>query len=419
MNRTIVDGIDWVGKVDWNLRDFHGHETRNGTTYNAYLVRDEKTALIDTVKAPYADELIEAVSGLADPGSVDYVICNHAEPDHAGALSRVLQVCSRAVLVCTAKCRAALEGQFETSGWKVQVVKDGDALPLGRRSLVFAGTPMAHWPDSTATWVPEDRLLFSMDAFGQHYTSSRRMDEEEPVEELIREAKVYYANILMPFSRPVAKALSRVRELDPAIIAPSHGAIWHRHRDRILDAYDGWSRGRLKAKVLVVYDTMWGSTERMAQAVWDGAAATGVEVQLLRLAETGLTRLATEALDAAAVAVGSPCLNGTIMPRAAALLAYWKGLTLSGRCGLAFGSRGWGGKGGAAEVHERLSETGVDILREPIGTPWAPAADVLEACREAGEQLARAALERASAEPASGAFHDRTRHAPSGENNRE
>lgn len=388
---NLKSNIDWVGYVDWTVRDFHGYSTDRGSTYNSYLIRDEKTALIDAVKAPYAGSLLSNIRALTDSGRVDYVVCNHAEPDHSGGLSAVLQAYPDAAVVCNAKCQEALSRHFDTTKWKWKIVSDGDVISLGQRSLKFIDTPMVHWPESMFTYVPEEKLLFSMDAFGQHYASARRFDDEEPFDVVIAEAKTYYANIIMLYGKQVAKTLEKLSGLDIDMIAPSHGVIWRSKVDTILAAYREWMESKPKAKVLVVYDTMWSSTEKLAIAIMEGAMGQDVEVKLFNVRASNVTVLATEVLDAAAIAFGSPTLNTTLMPQMAAVLTYLKGLKPSGKAGFAFGSYGWA-KGGAKDVEEYLKAMKFEILREPLQVQYVPTPEVLDECRAAGELLAQRAL---------------------------
>ena len=391
----LVEGIDWVGCVDWHVRDFHSYRTDRGVTYNAYLVRDEKTALVDTVKAPFADRLLENVSALTDLSRIDYMVSNHAEPDHAGSLGRMLEALPNAKVVCDQKAVAALGRHFDTSGWSFHVVSTGDTLSLGSRTLRFVETPMVHWPESMFTYVPEEKLLFSMDAFGQHYATSSRFDDEVPLCTVLEEAKTYYANIVMPFGKQVATTMEKAAMLEIEMIAPAHGVIWRTHARKILEAYKNWSVCRPKAKVLVVYDTMWGSTAQMAQAIHDGASLPGVDAVLIEIRRSNLTRLATEVLDAATVAFGSSTLNRGMMPMAAAVLKYWKGLRPVGKAGFAFGSYGWG-KGGSEDVHAALEALKWEILREPLKVQNRPTPEVLDECRQAGKVVAEKALQMAA-----------------------
>ena len=400
MNTTLRENIDWVGCVDWTVRDFHGYNTDRGATYNAYLVRDEKTALIDTVRAPFAEQLLRHVSALTDLSKIDYVICNHAEPDHSGAISRVMEALPNATLVCDKKCEEALSKHHDISGWEVQIVATGDTISLGKRTLEFIETPMVHWPESMFTYVPEEKLLFSMDAFGQHYASSLRFDDEVPLCTVMEEAKTYYANIIMPFAKLVAATLGRAAKLDIEMIAPSHGVIWRTHVATIVEAYQNWAHCRPKPKVLVIYDTMWESTGQMARAIHEGASVPGVATELINVRRSNLTKIATEVLDAAAVAFGSASLNQGVLPMTGAVLTYLKGLRPAEKVGIAFGSYGWSG-GGPETVDEYLRALKWEILGAPIRAQYRPTAEVLDQCRATGRLLAEKAKEMASDRKAS------------------
>ncbi|MBN2295569.1 MAG: FprA family A-type flavoprotein [Pirellulales bacterium] len=390
MDIELRKNIDWVGYVDWTVRDFHSFNTKRGATYNAYLVRDEKTALIDTVKTPFAERLLKNVSALTDLEKVDYVICNHAEPDHAGSLPEIMEALPKAVLVCDKKCEAALGRYFDTSKWKFQIVADGESLSLGKRTLQFILTPMLHWPESMFTYVPEEKLLFSMDGFGQHVASSARFDDEVDMAQVMEEAKAYYANIIMPFGKQVAATLEKAASLDIDMIATSHGVIWRSHLDTIINAYKDWLVCKPTAKVLVIFDSMWDSTGQMARAIIEGASMPGVEVKLIHVRKSSLTAIATEVLDAATVAFGSSTLHRGMMPMMGAVLTYFKGLRPSGKAGFAFGSYGWG-KGAPEAIHVSLEEMGWEVMREPIKAQYRPSPEVLDTCREAGAMLAEKA----------------------------
>jgi flavorubredoxin len=390
MNTKLYDNIDWVGAVDWNIRDFHSYETVRGATYNAYLVRDEKTALVDTVKAPFSGRLLENVSALCDLSRVDYVVCNHAELDHAGALPEILRAMPRATLVCDKRCAVTLGEHFDTAGWKMHIVATGDAISLGRRTLQFVETPMVHWPESMATYVPEEKLLFSMDAFGQHYATNERFDDESDLPTVMDEAKTYYANIVMPYGAAVLKSLDRLAGFEIGMIAPSHGLIWRSHAADIVAAYRNWANHRAVSKVLVIYDTMWESTAAMAQAILDGAAQPGVKTSLISIRRSNLTHIAAETLDAAAVAFGSATLNRGMMPMAAAVLAYLEGLRPLNKSAFAFGSYGWG-VGGAEAVDQALRRMEWNILRDPLRAKYRPTPEILDECRRAGVLLSQCA----------------------------
>jgi flavorubredoxin len=387
MNTTLYDNIDWVGAIDWNIRDFHSYETERGVTYNAYLVRDEKTALIDTVKAPFADRLLQNVAALRELSQVDYVVCNHAELDHSGSLPQVLRAMPQATLVCDKRCAAALADHFDTSGWRMQIVATGQEISLGRRTLRFIETPMVHWPESMATYVPEEKLLFSMDAFGQHYATSARFDVDVDPAVLMHEAKKYYANIVMPYGKSVLQTLDRLAGLSINMVAPSHGLIWRKLLPTILEHYRNWASHRPKAKVLVIYDTMWEATAAMAEAILEGASQPGIEASPISIRRSNLTHIATEVLDAAAVAFGSATLNRGMMPMAAAALCYLEGLRPMKKASVAFGSYGWG-VGGAEAVDEALRRLEWETVHEPLRARYRPTPEILAECRRVGSLLA-------------------------------
>jgi flavorubredoxin len=387
MRTSLAEGIDWVGHIDWTVRDFHGYATERGSSYNAYLIRDEKIALIDSVKDRFATQLLAHISDFVEPEKISYVVCNHAEPDHSGSLPEVMKICPDAELVCNAKCRDSLAKHFDTASWKFKIVTDGDTLSLGKRTLSFMNTPMVHWPESMFTYVLEDHILFSMDAFGQHLASAYRFDYQEPLDTVMEEAKKYFANIVMLYTRPIARVLERAAEMKIEMIAPSHGVIWQKNIGDIITAYEDWVAHKNQAKVLVIYDTMWNSTEKMAIAVLRGAQEREIDARLIHVRATNITNIATEVLDSAAVAFGSPTLNQTLMPEMAAALTYLKGLRPSDKSCVVFGSYGWS-KGAAKDIEIYLNDMKFNIIREPIQSQFAPTQEILEECRAAGRELA-------------------------------
>jgi flavorubredoxin len=391
MNTKLAEGVFWVGYVDWSVRDFHGYTTARGSTYNAYLVKAQKIALIDSVKGTYAADFLSSVSAHVPLESVDYIVCNHAEPDHSGGLPATVKACPNATVLCNAKCKDALEHHFDVSGWKIQVVKDAETLSLGGKTLQFFDTPMVHWPESMATYLVEDAILFSMDAFGQHYASGYRFDDESDLCEVMQEAKIYYANIVLPFGRPVAATLARLGGLKLSIVAPSHGVIWRGHIAKIVEAYQAWMVSKPEKKVVIVYSSMWNSTRQMAEAVAAGAAESPVEVKLIDAAATSDTNIVADVMDCAAFAAGSPTLNMSILPRMAATLTYLRGLKPLGKSCFAFGSYGWAAKG-SEEVVQYLQAMQMTPVCEPVSCRFVPKADTLEKCRAAGRALAAAAL---------------------------
>lgn len=387
MNTTLKENIDWVGYIDWTVRDFHGYKTESGSTYNAYLIHDEKCAVIDAVKAPFVQKYLDRIRALVPLDRIDYIVCNHAEPDHSGGLPATMAACPQAELVCNAKCKDALEMHYDTAKWKWRVVEDGDEITLGKRTLSFINTPMVHWPESMFTYVKEEKLLFSMDAFGQHYASAFRFDDEEPLDVILQEAKAYYANIVMLYGRPISQTLERAAGLEIEMIAPSHGVIWRSHLKEVFASYQKWVVCKPRPKVVVLYATMWKSTEQMAQAILEGAQERDVEAQFFNVDSTHATKIVTEVLDCAAIAIGSPTLNNTLMPNMAGVLCYMKGLRPTNKRGFAFGSYGWSKRGGAAEVEEAMKEMKIDLMNEPIRSQYVPTPGVLAECRAAGRAL--------------------------------
>ena len=391
----LTNGVYWVGAIDWNGRDFHGFTTPGGTTYNSYLVVGEKTALIDTVKAPFAGEMLRRISQIIDPSKLDYIVVNHMEPDHSGSLAELKKQTNAKILI-TKRGVDILNGYFRDEGsekWDFETVQTGDQLDLGSKTLIFLEAPMLHWPDSMETFLKEDRILFSNDGFGQHIATSKRYDFE--VGDVIPEAAEYYANILMPFHMPLLSYFRVLEELEiePLQIAPSHGIIWKQDLKKILEAYRAWANGEVKEKVLVIYDTMWGSTEIMANEIAETVLAEGVEVKLLNLRKNTRSHIMKEMLDAAVFAVGSPTLNNGLFPTVGDFLIYLKGLRPQKKKALAFGSYGWGG-GAVKIVEQELKNAGIEVLEPGLQVKYRPYEKELERCRKLGEQLAAAAKEQ-------------------------
>ncbi|MBI9019444.1 MAG: FprA family A-type flavoprotein [Phycisphaerae bacterium] len=382
----IKPGIYWVGYIDWDVRDFHGYQTSRGSTYNAYLIVDEKIALIDAVKGGYAYDLIDKISEHIDPAKIDYVVSNHTEPDHSGELQRILDIAKNAKVVATQKGKDGLEKYYE-GNWDYEVVKTGDSISLGKNTMEFIATPMLHWPDSMFTYIPEQKLLFSMDAFGQHFASSGRFDDQVDICELLAEAKIYYANIIMHLGSTVARTLKAAEKLEIDMIAPSHGVIWRSMIADIISAYQDWAVCKPTNKALVLYDSMWHSTEMMAVSIAEGLGNGGVPAKLLNVSINDVTHLATEVLDCAAVIVGSPTLNNGMLPTVASFMTYIQGLQPKGKLGFAFGSHGWAG-GAVPKVRTMLEDTGVEIVHENITCKYKPDAEELKVCYEAGQILA-------------------------------
>lgn len=368
-------GIYYVGAVDWSVRNFHGYITNRGATYNAYLIIDEKVALVDTTKEPFGEELIDRIREIIDPEKIDYVISNHVEPDHSGSLPQVMEVAKNAIVITSKP--SGVSGLTAYYGqYKYHPVKAGDTITLGKRSLTFVATPMLHWPDNMVTYCPEEKILFSNDAFGQHYASSFHFDDEVDLHDVFHEAKKYYANILMLYGKQALKALEIVNSLELEMIAPSHGVIWRSHVSDILQLYQQYTQGEVEEKAVIVYDSMWHSTEIMARHILEGFAKAEVTVQLYDLKVNHWSDIVTDVLDAKYIVIGSPTLNNQVMPTVAAFLAYLKGLAPTGKLGFAFGSYGWNGRS-IKIVDQAMQEMNITPMFEPWKQVYVPTKDTL------------------------------------------
>lgn len=356
----VKEGIYWVGAIDWNLRNFHGYLTQRGSTYNAYLILDEKITLVDTVKAGLTDEMMARIRSLIDPSQIDYIVSNHTEMDHSGAIPELMKVAPKAQIIASPKGVAGLKEHYPGT-YNYQEVESGTVLNMGRRSLHFILTPMVHWPDNMMGYIPEEKMLFSNDAFGQHLASSERFDDEYPIDITMLEARKYYANIVLPYSRQVQKALAAASNLTIDIIATSHGIIWRKHVKEILQAYNEWSQNEVHKKALIVYDTMWHSTEMMARAIQDAFEDKGYLTNLLSLQHHHISDIMTEVIGAEYICVGSPTLNGKMLPTMASFLTYLSGLAPKNRKSVVFGSYGWGPKM-IEDMSQMLEAAGMEVL---------------------------------------------------------
>ena len=389
MNKiSLTEGINWVGVVDWNSRDFHGYVTRRGTSYNAYLIQDEKTALVDTVKHTFSSELLRNICEFVDPSKIDYIIINHVEMDHSSSLPAIAQHAKNATIVASKRGKDAIAEHY-SSDFETQVVNTGDTLKLGKRTLSFVEAPMLHWPDSMFTYVVEDKILMPNDAFGQHLASAQRFDDEVDGHVLMEEAATYYANILMPLAPLITRKIQEVVKMGIPIemIAPSHGVIWRSNPSKIIKAYADWSSNTYKNKVVIVFDTMWGSTNQMARAIAEGVTSKGVDVKLMKLRVANRTEVMTEILDAKAVVVGSPTLNNGMFPTIGSFLTYATGLKPKGKLWSFFGSYGWGG-GAVKNMTEIAQKAGFQTNEQKIEVKFVPESEDLKKCVEFGQQIA-------------------------------
>ena len=387
---SLKDGVNWVGVVDWNIREFHGYVTNRGSTYNAYLIQDEKTALVDTVKNTFSDELIQKITELTTFERIDYIIINHVEMDHSSSLPAIAELAKNATIIASQRGKEALIDHYGPIFESVQTVKTGDELKVGKKTLRFIEAPMLHWPDSMFTYLVEDKILMPNDAFGQHLASSARFDDEVDEHVLMEEATMYYSNILMPLGPLITRKIQEVITMNIPIdmIAPSHGIIWRKDPMKIVNAYMNWSSGAAKNKVVIVFDTMWHSTDKMARAIADGIAAEGVEVKLLKLRSYAMSEAITEILNAKAVLVGSPTLNNQMFPTLSAFLTYATGLKPKGKLWGFFGSYGWGG-GAVRGMIKTTKEAGFEVHEPGVEVKYVPHDEDLKKCFGFGQQIAR------------------------------
>ncbi len=386
----LKEGVYWVGAVDWNIKKFHGHEysTHRGTTYNCYLIVDEKVALVDTVWGPYSQQMIENIGKIIDVKKIDYVIANHAEVDHSGGLPELMKLIPDATVVVSEKGKESIFKHFHHN-WNFKVVKTGDSISLGKNNLVFVSAPMLHWPDSMFTYLTGKNILMPNDAFGMHYASSGRFNEEVDMIEVYQEAIKFYANILTPFSDLVIKKIEEFKKLNiPVdIIAPSHGIIWRKDPLQIVNKYYEWASGGNDGSVAIIYDTMWNATEKMAQAIAAGLEKEGVKFKLFNMAVCDRNDVLTEIFKAKGIIIGSPTLNNGLLPTIKPILEDLKGLRFKNKVGAAFGSYGWSGEN-VKLIEENLEKGRIKVVQEGIKFKWQPTKDELEKCVEFGRAFA-------------------------------
>jgi flavorubredoxin len=391
----IMKDIYWVGALDWNIRDFHGYTTYKGTTYNAFLVMDEKITLFDTVKKPFRSDLLHNIRKIVDPAKIDYIVINHVEMDHSSCLPEIVDIVKPEKIFCSAMGRQALMDHFHEESWPYKVVQTGQSVKLGRRTVQFLETRMLHWPDSMFSYLQEDRLLISSDAFGQHWVTSERFDDEVDRNELFKHAAKYFANILLLYAPLVKKLIASVRDLGLSIdmIAPDHGLIWRSNPAKIIEAYDTWSEQQPKRKALIIYDTMWQSTEMMAKAIASGLAEQNVSYQLFDLKGNHRSDVMTEVLDAGALIFGSSTLNNGMLPNLADMLHYLRGLRPQNKIGAAFGSYGWSGEA-VKLINQALEEVNVELVSPGVRVRYVPDHDALRQCVELGGTIGKVLKER-------------------------
>jgi flavorubredoxin len=392
MVTELTRGVYWVGVMDWAIRKFHGQElsTHRGSSYNAYLIIDEKTVLVDTVWGPFQDQLIENIREVVDPAKIDIVVANHAEVDHSGSLPGVMRHVPNAMVVVSQRGKESIEGHFHQP-WNFKAVKTGDKINIGKNDLVFVEAPMLHWPDSMFTYLTGKNVLMPNDAFGQHYATAFRFNDQVDEEELYEEALKYYANILTPFSGLVLKKIEELLSLKLTVdmIAPSHGVIWRKDPLQIAKKYQQWASQEPEKSAVILYDTMWDGTRHMAEAIGHGLAAEGIPYKVFHMGVSDRNDVITEVFKAKAIIVGSPTFNQGLLPTISPILEDLKGLKFQNKIGAAFGSYGWSGES-VKILEEHLNHCKIPIVAEGVRAKWQPKPDDLARCQELGHKVAQA-----------------------------
>ena len=392
MSFNIKNNVYWVGKIDWELERFHGFEysTNRGSSYNSYLIKEDKTVLIDTVWGPYAKEFVKNLEKEVDLSKIDYIIANHGEPDHSGSLPELMSKIPDTPIYCTKNALKSLKGQYHQD-WNFKVVKTGDTLNLGNKQLVFVEMPMLHWPDSMLCYLTDDNLLFSNDAFGQHYASELMYNDLVDQSELFAECIKYYANILTPFSGMAVKKINEILSLKLPLdmICPSHGIIWRDQPEQIVEHYLKWADNYQENQITILYDTMWNGTRKMAENIAKGIREfdKDVNVKLFHLEKKDKNDVITEIFKSKAIIMGSPTVNKGVLTSVAAMLEFIKGLRFKKKRAAAFGCYGWSGES-VKIISDSLEKSGFEMIGENLKMTWNPDDESVEKCIEFGKNIA-------------------------------
>jgi flavorubredoxin len=391
MKTSLSKAVDWIGKIDWEIRKFHGHElsTNRGTSYNSYLIRDDKTVLIDTVAKPFDKEFVRNLIWETNPKQIDYVIINHAEPDHSGALPELMRLIPETPIYCTQNCTESLKGHYHED-WNFVTVKTGDKLKIGKNDLVFIEAPLLHWPDTMFTYATDEKILFSNDAFGQHLASEFLVNDLVDQGELYAEALKYYANILTRFSPLIRNKIAEIIKLGIPInmIAPSHGVIWRKKPIQIIEQYLKWADNYHENQITIVYDTMWGATRQMAEHIAKGIHKVDPKtiIKLFKISNTDKNDIITEIFKSKTLVIGSPTINSGEMPEITGLLREINGQNFREKKAAVFGSYGWSGEA-QARTHEQLLKSGFNMIDDGLKLLWQPDDQALEKCVAYGEKI--------------------------------
>ena len=391
MSKRVTDKVTWVGKIDWELKKFHGDElsTMEGSSYNSYLIRDKKTVLIDTVWGPYDTEFVNRLTEEIDLKEIDYIVMNHNESDHSGTLPALMREIPDTPIYCTKKGESILRGLYHQD-WNYVNVKTGDELEIGDSKLIFVEASMLHWPDTMMTYMTGDNILFSNDVFGQHYASEMLYDDMDDISKLLHEAEKYYTNIITPFSTFVTKKLAEVQGMNLKIdlVAPSHGIIWRENIGLIMDLYAKWANNYQEDQITLIYDTMWQSTRKMAEAIAEGIqqASPNTTIKILNAVKNDKNDILVEVFKSKAILVGSPTINNGFSYAIAGILEMIKGLKFKNKKAASFGSYGWSGEA-AKLIKEFLEESKFAIVNDGIRVNWAPDQETTEQLREYGRKF--------------------------------
>lgn len=390
-------GVYWVGVTDWDIREFHGHElsTHRGSSYNAYLVVDEKIALIDTVWLPFKDIFLKRLSEIIDIAKIDYVVASHSESDHSSSLPAIMELAPQATVIVSQNGRESFYRHYYKD-WNFQVVNTGDQVSLGSKELVFVEAKMLHWPDTLFSYLTKDNILFSNDAFGQHLATSELFNDRVDQAEIMQEAVKYYANILTPFSRMVGKKIEEIKGMNLPLdmVAPSHGVIWRENPMQIIEKYEEWAKGVNEPRAVILFDTMWQGTEKMAHAIAEGLDQVGVSYKIFNLAKSDRNDVITEVFKARGILVGSPTFNNGILPTAAPVLEDLRGLKFTNKIGAAFGSYGWSGES-VKLLEERLENAKIKIVQEGLRFKYQPSAEDRAQCVDFGKRFGQLIMDEA------------------------
>lgn len=391
MSKRVTDKVTWVGKIDWELKKFHGDElsTMEGSSYNSYLIRDKKTVLMDTVWGPYDTEFVNRLKEEIDLKEIDYIVMNHNESDHSGTLPALMREIPDTPIYCTKKGESILRGLYHQD-WNYVNVKTGDELEIGDSKLVFVEASMLHWPDTMMTYMTGENILFSNDVFGQHYASEMLYDDMDDISKLLHEAEKYYTNIITPFSTFVTKKLAEVQGMNLKIdlVAPSHGIIWRENIGLIMDLYAKWANNYQEDQITLIYDTMWQSTRKMAEAIAEGIhqASPNTTIKILNAVKNDKNDILVEVFKSKAILVGSPTINNGFSYAIAGILEMIKGLKFKNKKAASFGSYGWSGEA-AKQIKEFLEESKFAIVNDGIRVNWAPDQESIEQLREYGRKF--------------------------------